>query len=226
MLQGYSCVLTSSIGTDHWLCCGAACNCIKADTVATSSVLYCDWARWFSVNLIVQLGFCCECSVCVCMEYLCGPVCVCMQGMWRQASVPPLRILAHYPEVTAHAWPLPHWPPWGEQSMLGYGSHVLVTDNLTSCPSLGETHREKYRTKVSSGFYLPLAVLTSSTLTLPLCLSLLFICLLTIHCSPAGPAPGLETKYSLAIFLQISSHMPLYKDMSHMGLNQVWMRAI
>lgn len=82
-------MLTSSIGTEHWLRCRDVCNCIKADTVATSSVLYCNRARWFSVNLIVQLGFCCESSVCVCMEYLCGPVCVCMQGMWRQASVPP-----------------------------------------------------------------------------------------------------------------------------------------
>lgn len=64
-------MLTSSIVTEHWLCCSAVCNCIKADTVATSSVLYCDWARWFSVNLIVQSSV----SMYVCM--------------WRQASVPP-----------------------------------------------------------------------------------------------------------------------------------------
>lgn len=54
----------------------------------------------------------------------------------------PLRVLAHYPEVKAHAWPLPAWPPSGEQSMLSDGSHVLVANNPTSCPRSGERPKE------------------------------------------------------------------------------------
>lgn len=82
--------------------------------------------------------------------------------------------------------------------MLGCGSHVLVTNSSTSCPTSGERHggiqRERHTEKGSEspGFYLPLAVLASSTLTLSLWLLLLFISLLTIH---PGPVPVLGTKY-------------------------------
>lgn len=67
-------------------------------------------------------------------------VCVCVytQTTWQQAEIPPLMVLAHYPEVTAHAWPLPAWPPLGEQNMLGCGSHVLAANSPTSCPRSGE----------------------------------------------------------------------------------------
>lgn len=57
-----------------------------------------------------------------------------------------------------------------------------------------------------------------------LCLSVLFISLLTIHPGPDGPAPALGTKYSLAILFQTSSHTPPFEDMTHIGLNQAWMR--
>lgn len=57
-----------------------------------------------------------------------------------------------------------------------------------------------------------------------LCLSVLFISLLTIHPGPDGPAPALGTKYSLAILFQTSSHTPPFEDMTHIGLNRAWMR--
>lgn len=88
-------------------------------------------------------------------------------------------------------------------------------------PVLGQRqHRERhiYGERQSPGFYLPLAVRTSCSLTLPLGLSVLFISLLTIHPGPAGPVPVPGTKYTLVILFQISSHAALDKDMSHMGL--------
>lgn len=52
--------------------------------------------------------------------------------------------------------------------MLGCGSHVLVTNNLTSCPHLGYRERKKkFEGKVSPGVELLRAMLASSTLTLP-----------------------------------------------------------
>lgn len=159
---------------------------------------------------------------------ICFNVCVdaCQRnGTWQQAAVPhPLRLLAHYPEVTAHAWPLPAWPPSGEQRMLGYGSHVLITNNPTSCPGSGERHKKKQRGRE---FWLRSATccfhfLHSHALSESRSHSLASWLFTQAQLGQLSPAPVLGTKYSLPILFQTSSHTPPFEDMSHVGQTHEW----
>ena len=135
-----------------------------------------------------------------------------MQRTWQQAAIPPwgsslitqrsqptpVHFLPDLPQESRACWVVDH-TCWSQTILLPVPDQARDPER--------ETHTEWERE--SPGFYLPLAVLTSFTLTLSLCLSLLFISLLTIHPSPA---PLLGTKYSLAILFQTSSHTPPNKD--------------
>lgn len=143
-----------------WFCYCAACQCLQCDSVTfhfarvTSSCVASSCNRSMllqteSIRAAVHLNFGCKSTVSTpCRQSVCVFQCVCVRARLHVGNVAagigsPLRILAHYTKVTAHAWPLPPWPPSGEQSMLGCGSHVLVTNNPTSCPTFRERHTQR-----------------------------------------------------------------------------------